>query len=71
ALYWRRATTAGVISGLVAGSLTAFVFWQNPELRPFDMHEGIIGLLVHVPVLVGVSLGSRPQSDAHLTRFFA
>jgi solute:Na+ symporter, SSS family len=70
ALYWKRATTAGVIAGLVAGTATAFFFWQNPHLKPFDMHEGILGLLVHVPVLIGVSLATRAQDEERLGAFF-
>ncbi len=70
ALYWKRATTSGVITGLLAGTATAFFFWQNPELKPFDMHEGIVGLLVHVPVLIGVSLATPAQSEEHLDHFF-
>jgi SSS family solute:Na+ symporter len=69
ALYWRRATTPGVLAGLVAGTATAFFFWLNPELKPLDMHEGILGLLVHVPVLVGVSLGTPAQDPAHVSAF--
>lgn len=69
ALYWKRATTPGVIAGLVAGAATAFFFWQTPELKPFDMHEGIIGLLVHVPVLIGVSLATPAQDEAHVQKF--
>ncbi len=71
ALYWKRATTVGVSAGLLAGLATALFFYLNPELKPFDMHEGILGLLVHLPVLVGVSLATRPQNDTHLERFFA
>ena len=69
ALYWRRATTAGVLAGLVAGTATAFFFWQNPELKPFDLHEGVVGLLVHVPVLIAVSLATPAQDDAHVDGF--
>jgi SSS family solute:Na+ symporter len=64
-MYWRRATTAGAIAGLLAGSATALFFYFQPALRPFDLHEGVIGLLVHVPVLVAVSLGTAPQPQAH------
>ncbi len=71
ALYWRRATTPGVVAGLVAGAVTAFFFWQTPELKPYQMHEGILGLLVHVPVLVGVSLATPAQEAEHVDRFFA
>jgi hypothetical protein len=34
------------------------------------MHEGILGLLVQVPVLVLVSLSTRRQDPAHLAGFF-
>lgn len=67
-LYWRRATTAGVIAGLVTGTATSVFFLFNVELRPLDLHEGILGLLVHVPVLLAVSLLTRPQTAAHLER---
>jgi len=70
ALYWRRATTAGVVSGLVAGALTALFFWANPELKPMEIHEGILGLAVHLPVLIGVSLAGARQGNHHLARFF-
>lgn len=70
-LYWRRATTPGVLAGLVAGSATSVFFLQNPSLRPWELHEGILGLLVHVPVLVAVSLATRPQDPAHVAGFVA
>ena len=71
AMYWKRATTAGVVTGLVSGTATAFFFYFNASLRPFDMHEGVLGLLVHVPVLVVTSLLTQPQEDEHLGRFFS
>ncbi|HSG09402.1 MAG TPA: sodium:solute symporter family protein [Longimicrobiales bacterium] len=69
-LYWRRATTAGVVTGLLTGWAVAGFFYLNPGLKPFEMHEGILGLLVHVPVLVAVSLATRKQSEEHLRNFF-
>jgi solute:Na+ symporter, SSS family len=69
ALYWRRATTAGVLSGLIAGSVVAVFFFMNPGLRPWEMHEGILGLLVNVPVLIGVSLLTAPQPREHSGAF--
>jgi solute:Na+ symporter, SSS family len=59
ALLWRRATTKGVLSGLLAGSAVTLFFFFQGHLRPLDLHEGILGLLVHVPILVGVSLFTR------------
>lgn len=60
ALYWRGATTRGVLAGLIGGSLTSIFFFLNPELRPWEIHEGILGLVVNVGLLVGVS---RMQPD--------
>ena len=73
ALYWSRATTAGVIAGFVAGSGTAAFFFLTgyfgSDLRPYDLHEGLLGLMVHIPVLIGVSLFTAPQSASHRARF--
>ena len=67
ALYWPRATTAGVVAGFTAGSGTAAFFFLSgylgSDLRPYDLHEGLLGLMVHIPVLVGVSLLTRRQSQ--------
>ena len=73
ALYWPRATTTGVIAGFVAGSGTAAFFFLSgylgTDLRPFDLHEGMLGLMVHIPVLIGVSLLTRPQSQEHIDAY--
>ena len=66
ALYWRRATTAGVVSGLLVGSAVSVFFFLNPELKPLGMHEGILGLIAHIPVLLAVSLRGTPQDDDHV-----
>ena len=66
ALYWRRATTAGVVSGLLVGSAVSVFFFLMPELKPLGMHEGILGLIAHIPVLLGVSLRGTPQDDEHV-----
>jgi SSS family solute:Na+ symporter len=70
-LYSRRATTAGVLSGLIAGSATSVFFLFNPALRPLELHEGILGLIVHVPVLIIVSLLTGSQAPAHVDDFVA
>ncbi len=69
ALYWKRATTAGAVAGLVCGASTAVFFFLNGDLRPFDLHEGVLGLMVHIPVLVGVSLATQAQTDEHAGAF--
>ena len=69
AMYWRRATTTGVVWGLVSGSAVSVFFFQYPELKPFGMHEGILGLFLHVPVLVIVSLLGKAQDPDHVDRY--
>ena len=69
ALFWRRATTAGVVAGLLAGTATTLFFFFNAGLRPFEIHEGILGLIVNVCVLVGVSLATAPQRTEHVSAY--
>ncbi len=69
AMYWRRATTAGVAVGLLAGAATSVFFFLNPELKPLGMHEGILGLMVHIPCLLVVSLLSEAQGKEHVDRY--
>ncbi len=62
AFYWPRATRAGALAGLVAGFAVNTLFRVMPELSPIPgMHEGIYGLAANVPVLVAVSLCTRPE----------
>jgi SSS family solute:Na+ symporter len=70
-MYWKRATTSGVLAGLLAGTATSVFFYFNPDLRPFDMHEGVLGLIVHVPVLISVSTMTPIQNEKHLAGFFS
>ncbi|MBI4545680.1 MAG: sodium:solute symporter family protein [Gemmatimonadetes bacterium] len=71
ALYWRRATVPGVLAGLAAGfATTLFFFWQK-ELRPFEIHEGLIGVAVNSLMLIVVSLLTRPQPPDHARTFVA
>ncbi len=69
AMYWRRATTAGAVGGLLSGAVVTLFFFLNPELRPWDLHEGILGLAAHLPVLVGVSLLTHRQPEEHVNLF--
>ncbi|HEX6559866.1 MAG TPA: sodium:solute symporter family protein [Longimicrobiales bacterium] len=69
ALYWRRATTTGVLAGLFAGLTTTLFFFLNPALKPLGIHEGIVGVVVNVVVLLAVSSRTRPQEHEHTTSF--
>jgi SSS family solute:Na+ symporter len=69
ALFWRRATTPGVLAGLLAGISTTVFFFLNPALRPLEIHEGILGLVVNIAVLVAVSLATHAQVQRHVQTF--
>lgn len=69
AFAWKRATKAGVISGIIAGTivviLTTFV-WVNPLM----INSGIWGLAVNFIVSYLVSLVTKPPSEATIKKFF-
>lgn len=69
ALYWKRATTPGMLAGLVTGAATTMFFVLNPESNIWGIHEGIIGLIVHVPTLILVSLATPAQDAIHIAAF--
>ena len=71
ALYWKGATTKGVTAGLLSGTLVTLFFFFNQELRPWDLHEGIMGLIVHLPVLIGVSALTRDSQPEKTEAFLA
>lgn len=68
-LFWKRATTRGVLAGLIGGLATAIFFFFLPDLRPWQVHEGILGLVVNIILLVSVSLLDRPQAPEHTAAF--
>ncbi len=67
AFLWRRATAAGVIMGLVVGSAITGVLVMRPEWRPFDLHEGLVGLAANVTTLWIVSLVTRAPDSNHVS----
>jgi SSS family solute:Na+ symporter len=69
--FWRRATPAGAISGLVLGALVTLFLFRFPEYRPFGLHEGIVGLIVNCIALVTVSLLTRPMAPDHVDAFMS
>jgi SSS family solute:Na+ symporter len=69
ALFWKRATTRGVIAGLATGMGVALYFVLNPSHRPWQIHEGILGLVANIGVLVVVSLMTAAQNDGHAAGF--
>lgn len=67
--FWRRATPAGAIAGLVLGSLVTLALFWHPELRPFGLHEGIVGLAINCTALMSISLLTQPPPSGHVQSF--
>ncbi|SFE72464.1 sodium:solute symporter family protein [Alteribacillus iranensis] len=61
ALYWRRATAPAIITGLVAGTVTNFYFQLVASSTPFDIHAGIVGLIINIGLVIIVSYLTKPQ----------
>jgi SSS family solute:Na+ symporter len=67
--YWKRATMAGVMSGLVAGVGVNCIFLVLPTWRPVPLHEGVYGLAANILLLVVVSLLTQPQPVAKAEQY--
>ena len=67
--FWPRASRLGVMAGIVAGFLVTVAFttlWPHP----LGIHAGFWGLIINLPIFVGVSLvTSATQADV-VERFF-
>ncbi len=63
ALYWRRGTRHGAIAGLVGGVAVNFYFQLFAETTVFDLHAGLLGLIVNIVIFVGISLLTRPSAE--------
>ena len=67
--YWKRATAAGALAGLLAGIAVNMLFLVEPSWRPLPLHEGIYGLAANVFLLVLFSLWTKPVSETRLQEY--
>lgn len=71
ALFWKRSTLAGAISGMVAGGVMVFV-WKylvRPLGGAFDIYELLPAFLVSLVVIVVVSFLTQKPSEEVLAEF--
>ncbi len=62
-LYWKRATAAGVLTGMIAGMLAAIAL-MSAGLDPVaGLNAGFIALCINFIATVAVSLTRRPHPD--------
>jgi SSS family solute:Na+ symporter len=63
ALYWRGTTRAGVVAGLITGTVTTIVWQYTPALEPL-LYELVPAFGLSLAVTVVVSRMTRPPADA-------
>jgi sodium/proline symporter len=62
ALFWRRTTRAGVLAGVIVGTLTTLVWYYTPALKS-RVYELIPAFVLAFLATVIVSLLTRPPAD--------
>ena len=67
--YWPRATKEGALSGLIVGVIVTLIFLYLPELKPWDLHEGIYGLSANIILFFVVSLMTPKTDSSVIDRF--
>lgn len=68
AMFWERATKAGVIASTI-GALVVSLGWRLAG-TPFGIHEIAPGLVASILLLVVVSLATRHSEDETVTAYF-
>ncbi|MEN8163457.1 MAG: sodium:solute symporter family protein [Acidobacteriota bacterium] len=68
-MFWRRATLAGVSSGLAAGILVSVVAQVAGWQPPWGLHAGLVGLALNFAIAIAVSTVTRPPDRERVERF--
>ncbi|MBR0597132.1 sodium:solute symporter family protein [Sinanaerobacter chloroacetimidivorans] len=70
AWFWRRSTTKGALASTICGGLAAFswammawVTTGSPGSLVYGLHAAHIGLLVSIPMMIIVSLATKPEYE--------
>ncbi len=61
-LFWKRTTKEGAFTGIIAGGVTAFVWWLNSG-GIFDVYEIVPGFIISAIVIVVVSLLTKVPDE--------
>lgn len=72
ALYWRRVTAMGALTGMVAGAAVTYIWGSVPAIKEaLNLYEIVPGVLAHFAVAIVVSLLTAkpaPEIDEEFTR---
>jgi SSS family solute:Na+ symporter len=63
ALFWKRTTRAGVLAGIVAGSVTVVIWYFTPVLKS-RLYELVPGFAMGLIATIAVSLMTEPPDEA-------
>ncbi|WNS74998.1 sodium:solute symporter family protein [Bacillus sp. DTU_2020_1000418_1_SI_GHA_SEK_038] len=69
ALYWRRATAPGVVTGLAVGTFVNYYYQLVAESTPFGIHAGIMGLMANIVIMVTISFITKPQAKQDVEKY--
>ena len=67
--FWYGATVAGAISGLVSGITCNYLITFGVIPAFWDIHPGVLGLVVNISVFVIVSLMTKPLDREHAVQY--
>jgi len=70
-LFWKKASTLGVILGLIIGVIVTIYFQYIAGSSPYDLHPGLIGLLVNIAIVLIISLMQEQTEEKliHASKF--
>lgn len=70
AIFWKRGTAQGAITGLVVGiAFTVIVTFVPAFISPFGLNPAMWGLLLNIGLFIIVSLMTEPRDTATVERF--
>jgi SSS family solute:Na+ symporter len=70
ALFWKRSTTAGAVTGLLAGVGILVLLTFVPSIKaPLGMHSGLFSLIANLVLFVVVSLITPKRSNTVMAKF--
>ena len=70
-LFWKKASTLGVILGLIFGVIVTIYFQYITDFSPYDLHPGLIGLLVNIAIVFIISILQKQSEEKmiHAAKF--
>lgn len=69
-LYWKRATKAGAFAGVIVGEIVYILLTTTFTSLTFGFNPLIVAWVIAMVVLVVVSLGTKPATEATIRRHF-